>query len=259
MTPKELTGALKRQLNPARKKWQKPDALVRALRLRRGQMVAEIGSGPGYFTPLLARAVGPSGHVFAVDPEPLVLDVLRKRVARSGVKNVTPVLGRDDDPLIPRGRCQVAVIINAYHHIPGGPACASWPTASCSRTSTSSSSGAGGEPAVNDAPPLAGRPTALRRRVRVGRFRAARGSGGRAGRPHEVGEGDHGPANPRQGEGRVPGRDGPPAPGARDPSRRDREIRALARREAREARSARAQPARRHQARRQFHQGAREP
>jgi SAM-dependent methyltransferase len=122
MTPEELAGALKRQLNPARKRWQKPAALVRALRLRRGQMIAEIGSGPGYFTPLLARAVGPSGHVFAVDPEPLVLDVLRKRLSRAGVKNVTPVLGRDDDPLIPRGRCQVAVIINAYHHIHGAPA-----------------------------------------------------------------------------------------------------------------------------------------
>ena len=122
MTPKELAGALKRQLNPARKKWQKPATLVRALGLRRGQMVAEIGSGPGYFTARLARAVGPSGHVFAVDPEPLVLDVLRKRLARSGVKNVTPVLGRGDDPLIPRGRCQVAVIINAYHHIHGAPA-----------------------------------------------------------------------------------------------------------------------------------------
>jgi ubiquinone/menaquinone biosynthesis C-methylase UbiE len=122
MTPKELAGALKRQLNPARKKWQQPETLVRALRLRPGQTVAEIGSGPGYFTPRLARAVGPSGHVFAVDPEPLVLDVLRKRVARAGVKNVTPVLGRDDDPMIPRGRCEVAVIINAYHHIHGAPA-----------------------------------------------------------------------------------------------------------------------------------------
>jgi ubiquinone/menaquinone biosynthesis C-methylase UbiE len=122
MTPEELAGALKRQLNPARKKWQKPAVLVRALGLRRGQMIAEIGSGPGYFTPLLARAVGPSGHVFAVDPEAQVLDVLRKRLARSGVKNVTPVLGRDDDPLIPRGRCQVAVIINAYHHFHGAPA-----------------------------------------------------------------------------------------------------------------------------------------
>ncbi len=119
MTPKELAGALKRQLNPARKKWQKPDALVRALRVRRGQVVAEIGAGPGYFTPRLARAVGSSGHVFAVDPEAAVLDVLRKRLARSGVKNVTPVLSRDDDPLLPRGQCQVAIIINAYHHMHG--------------------------------------------------------------------------------------------------------------------------------------------
>ena len=122
MTPKELAGALKRQLNPARKNWQKPDRVVRALGLRRGQMVAEIGAGPGYFTPLLARAVGPSGHVFAVDPEAQVLDVLRQRLSRFRVKNVTPVLGRDDDPLIPPGRCDVAVIINAYHHIHGAPA-----------------------------------------------------------------------------------------------------------------------------------------
>jgi len=122
MTPKELAGALKRQLNPARKKWQKPATLVRALRLRPGQVIAEIGAGPGYFTPLLARAVGPSGHIFAVDPEAQVLDVLRKRLARAGVANVTPVLSREDDPLLPRGRCQVAVIINAYHHIHGAPA-----------------------------------------------------------------------------------------------------------------------------------------
>jgi len=122
MTPKELAGTLKRQLNPQRKKWQKPNDLVRALRLRPGQMVAEIGAGPGYFTPRLARAVGPSGHVFAVDPEAQVLDVLRTRMARAGVKNVTPVLSRDDDPMLPRGRCQVAVIINAYHHMHRAPA-----------------------------------------------------------------------------------------------------------------------------------------
>ena len=119
MTPKELAGALRRQLNPRRATWQKPAVLVRALGLRRGQVVAEIGSGPGYFTPRLARAVGPSGHVYAVDPEAAVLDVLRRRVARMGVHNVTPVLGRDDDPLLPRGRCDVAVLINCYHHMHG--------------------------------------------------------------------------------------------------------------------------------------------
>jgi ubiquinone/menaquinone biosynthesis C-methylase UbiE len=122
MTPQELKGALKRQLAPRRAKWQKPAAVVRALGLRRGQVIAEIGSGPGYFTPRLARAVGPSGHVYAVDPEAAVLDVLRVRLKRAGVRNVTPVLGRDDDPLLPAGRCDLAIIINAYHHMHGGPA-----------------------------------------------------------------------------------------------------------------------------------------
>jgi predicted methyltransferase len=122
MTPEELKGALKRQLAARRKKWQKPGAVVRALGLRRGQVIAEIGSGPGYFTPRLARAVGPTGHVYAVDPEAAVLEVLRKRMKQAGVRNVTPVLGRDDDPLLPPGRCDLAVIINVYHHMHGGAA-----------------------------------------------------------------------------------------------------------------------------------------
>jgi SAM-dependent methyltransferase len=118
VTRKELAGALQRQLNPRRARWQKPGALIRALGLRRGDQVAEIGCGPGYFTPRIARAVGPSGHVFAVDPEAAVLDVMRQRLR--GVRNVTPVLGRDDDPLLPRGRCRIAVLINVYHHLHGG-------------------------------------------------------------------------------------------------------------------------------------------
>jgi SAM-dependent methyltransferase len=122
MTPEELKGALKRQLNPKRAEWQKPADLVRALRLRRGQVVAEVGSGPGYFTPLLARAVGPTGHVYAVDPEAAVLDVLRRRLKDARVRNVTPVLSRDDDPMLPAGRCDVALIVNAYHHMHGGAA-----------------------------------------------------------------------------------------------------------------------------------------
>ena len=122
MTPEELRGALKRQLAPRRATWQKPAAVVRALGLRRGQVIAEIGAGPGYFTPRLARAVGRAGHVYAVDPEAAVLDVLRKRMKRAGVRNITPVLSLDDDPLLPDGRCDLAVIINAYHHMHGGPA-----------------------------------------------------------------------------------------------------------------------------------------
>jgi ubiquinone/menaquinone biosynthesis C-methylase UbiE len=113
---------VRRVLDPTRAAWQKPGAVVRALGLRRGQVVAEIGAGPGFFTPRLARAVGPTGHVYAVDPEPQILEMLRSRLARAGIRNVTPVLGRADDPLLPAGSCDLALIVNAYHHIADGPA-----------------------------------------------------------------------------------------------------------------------------------------
>jgi len=120
--PADLALMVKRQLDPARAAWQKPDRVVEALGLRRGQAVAEIGSGPGYFTLRLARAVGPSGRVYAVDPEPAMLDALRARLRRDGVRNVTPILGLPDDPLLPSGACRLALIVNAYHHFADGPA-----------------------------------------------------------------------------------------------------------------------------------------
>ena len=119
---RDLAAFVRRQMDPARARWQKPGAVVRALGLRRGQVVAEIGAGPGYFTPRLARAVGPRGHVYAVDPEPAVLQVLRRNLARARVSNVTPVLSRPDDPLLPASRCDLALIVNSYHHFPDGPA-----------------------------------------------------------------------------------------------------------------------------------------
>jgi len=102
--------------------WQKPDAVVRALRLERGQVVADVGTGPGYFALRLARAVGRDGHVYAVDAEPAVLDVLRQRLTAAGSRNITPVLGEADDPLLPAGACDLVLIVDTYHHFGNGPA-----------------------------------------------------------------------------------------------------------------------------------------
>jgi ubiquinone/menaquinone biosynthesis C-methylase UbiE len=107
--------------DPARARWQRPVELVRALGLRPGQTVAEIGAGSGYLVRRLARAVGPRGRVFAVDVEPRMLPVLLDRLRRARIGNVTPVLGWDDDPLLPAGTVDVVLVVNTYHHFPGGP------------------------------------------------------------------------------------------------------------------------------------------
>ena len=50
-----------------------------------------------------------------------MLDVMRKRIKQAGVRNVTPVLSRDDDPLLPNGRCDLAVIISTSTTDARGP------------------------------------------------------------------------------------------------------------------------------------------
>lgn len=120
--PADLRRFIARQEAPERARWQRPTAVLRALGVRPGQVVADVGAGPGYFARRLARAVGPRGHVYAVDPEPAILEVLRDRIARAGLGNVTPVLGRADDPLLPAGRCDLVFMADTYHHFPDGPA-----------------------------------------------------------------------------------------------------------------------------------------
>jgi SAM-dependent methyltransferase len=119
--PRDLKLMLGRLEDPGRARWQRPQRLVRALGLRPGQTVAEIGAGSGYMVRRLARAVGPRGRVYAVDAEPRMLPILAERLRRGGITNVTPVLGRDDDPLLPPRSCDLVLVVNTYHHFPGGP------------------------------------------------------------------------------------------------------------------------------------------
>lgn len=60
---------------------------------RRGNTVADIGAGIGYFTLLLARGVGPAGHVYAFEPDPRRFRLLRQNVRLNGYRNVTCVEG----------------------------------------------------------------------------------------------------------------------------------------------------------------------
>ncbi|HEV2132851.1 MAG TPA: methyltransferase domain-containing protein [Terracidiphilus sp.] len=61
-----------------------PEALL-APYIRPGMTVLEPGPGMGYFTLPMARMVGPSGQIVAVDIQARMLAVLRKRARKSGL------------------------------------------------------------------------------------------------------------------------------------------------------------------------------
>jgi ubiquinone/menaquinone biosynthesis C-methylase UbiE len=119
--PKDLEGYIAAQEAPDRAAWQKPEQVLDALALRPGQVVCDIGAGPGYFALRAAKRVGDKGRVFAVDVEPKILDALRARIEKAGVRNVTPVLALAADPLLPPGSCDLVLIVDAYHHFPDRP------------------------------------------------------------------------------------------------------------------------------------------
>jgi predicted methyltransferase len=94
-----------------------PSQAIAALRLRPGQVVADIGAGSGYYTLRLARAVGPGGRVYATDIQPGMLDLVRRTVARARLDNVITVLGAPDDPRLPPASIDVALMVDVYHEL----------------------------------------------------------------------------------------------------------------------------------------------
>lgn len=89
--------------------------MLDALEIGPGSVVADVGSGPGYFTFHLAAHVGSAGKVYAVDIEEDDLKKLRGRAEGEGVQNIETIHSVADDPRLPAGCCDAVLVVNAYH------------------------------------------------------------------------------------------------------------------------------------------------
>jgi len=90
--------------------------IVAACKLKPGMAVADIGAGTGVFTMLLAKAVGPTGKVYAVEIIPQFIEHIDKVCKEKEIKNVTGVLCTATSAKLPPNSADVALICDAYHH-----------------------------------------------------------------------------------------------------------------------------------------------
>jgi predicted methyltransferase len=97
-----------------RESWQRTADVFAALGIAPGSVVADLGAGGGWFTSRLARAVGPSGRVYAVDVNPISLRELRDALPKD-ITNVEPVRADENDPKLPAGQIDAVLVVNAYH------------------------------------------------------------------------------------------------------------------------------------------------
>lgn len=100
--------------------WQKPDRVIETLAIPVGATVADIGSGSGYFTLELARAVGPTGRVYAVDVDAAALEKLQARAADAGIHWIESKLVTGEESGLP-SEVSLVFLCNSYHHLPDRP------------------------------------------------------------------------------------------------------------------------------------------
>ena len=101
-----------------RDEWQQPERVIETLELEPGSAVADVGSGSGYFAIPLARSVGPSGIVYAVDVDADMNEVLARRAREAQLTNVVTVLAGPDDPRLEPASVDLVFTSNTYHHLP---------------------------------------------------------------------------------------------------------------------------------------------
>lgn len=85
------------------------------LMLKPGMVACDMGSGNGYHTIPMAKAVAPNGKVFASEIQQEMLTMLDERAKKEGVNNIVPVLGTQTDAKLPEASCDLILLVDVYH------------------------------------------------------------------------------------------------------------------------------------------------
>ena len=90
--------------------------IVKAIGLKPGMTVADIGAGTGLFTRLFGKQVGPKGSIFAVDIAEKFVKHVEQTSLKAGLKNVIGVVCKTDSVNLPPASIDLAFICDTYHH-----------------------------------------------------------------------------------------------------------------------------------------------
>jgi precorrin-6B methylase 2 len=100
-----------------REEEERTSLLIEALALKPGMTLADIGAGSGVITIPMAREVGPTGKVYAVDIQKEMLDRLAVKLNRLNIQHVELVLGKEQSPRLPPASLDLAIMVDVYHEL----------------------------------------------------------------------------------------------------------------------------------------------
>jgi SAM-dependent methyltransferase len=97
-----------------------PDIVATHFHLREGDLVADFGSGGGFFMSVLSRAVGNDGRVFACEIQRALVEKLGLQARAAGLLNVYPLwcdLEEENGIKISTGELDAGILVNTLFMI----------------------------------------------------------------------------------------------------------------------------------------------
>ena len=93
-----------------------PGQMLGNLGVTSGSTVVDYGCGPGLFALAAARLVGPGGTVYAVDLEPRMVELARRRAAEAGLANLRAVPSDGVRAALPDGVADFILCVQIMHY-----------------------------------------------------------------------------------------------------------------------------------------------
>lgn len=100
---------------PEREKEEAPTKLLKALDVKEGQIIADVGAGSGYHAFRMSPLVGEKGKILAVDIQQEMLDLMNAKAKKAKLTNVDTILGTETDPKLPKGEVDLIILVDVYH------------------------------------------------------------------------------------------------------------------------------------------------
>lgn len=101
--------------NPERRKILPPEATLEKLHLQKGDVVADIGCGIGYFSIPAAVIVGEEGKVYAMDISEEMLEEVGERARKDNISNMERIKTLENSLLVADESITFALICNVLH------------------------------------------------------------------------------------------------------------------------------------------------
>lgn len=102
--------------NPFRESWEKTSSIVECLKLQPGEKVADVGSGPGYYSFKFADLVGSNGMIYAIDLNESHLKYVDVLCREHGINNIRTIKSTESDICV-SDKVDVVFLCSLFHAV----------------------------------------------------------------------------------------------------------------------------------------------